>query len=245
MKKSFELALAVALVAMIATSADAFYARGAYYADWAADAGNELRDDGTNGDKVAGDGIFSGLITADVVAGDYEFKVANADWSISYPNSNVWITTTEDNQQILFTFDTNTYDDGWFPATNIVWSDALRLGSSWEITGGASEIGSWTPGDGAAASFVNDRWEVVVDFATTGMIEYKWTADAVWTVQQFGTDGVGSNADNITYDIGAGARRADHVFAFNPANGRGYQAEGSTPTLDASWSRIKELYVHE
>ena len=67
---------------------------------------NPLYDDGTNGDLLGGDGVF----TTDIIiptAGRYEFKVTNGTWTESYPADNSWLNTTEDNQVVKVTFDTN------------------------------------------------------------------------------------------------------------------------------------------
>lgn len=77
-------------------------------------------DDGTNGDTTAGDGIFSRNFTIPS-AGDYEWKAVECgNWSVAYPSSNAWAITNSANQVVTFTFDTNSYGDGWYPTTNIV-----------------------------------------------------------------------------------------------------------------------------
>ena len=90
-----------------------------------------LYDDGTNGDILAGDNVFS-LDTTIAAAGRYEFKVVTCgDWGTAYPSNNSWFFTSVANQAIKFTFDTNDHsaDAGatFLPTQNIVqvWGDTL------------------------------------------------------------------------------------------------------------------------
>jgi hypothetical protein len=94
---------------------------------WSED-GFPLNDDGLDGDLIGGDGLFS-LDLVIETPGRYEFKINACDWATSYPNSNAWVITSEPDQVVKFTFDTNDYsgDAGWpfYPTTNIVnaWDD--------------------------------------------------------------------------------------------------------------------------
>ena len=79
-----------------------------------------MYDDGTHGDAVPGDGIFTGQVTV-AVAGRYEWKATLwGDWSTNYPGSNSWLITTTPNQVVTFTLNTNTIADNWMPNNNIV-----------------------------------------------------------------------------------------------------------------------------
>jgi hypothetical protein len=79
-----------------------------------------LYDDGTHGDAVSADGIFTGQVTV-ATAGRYEWKATLwGNWGTAYPANNSWILTTAANQVVTFTLNTNTYTDTWFPKTNIV-----------------------------------------------------------------------------------------------------------------------------
>jgi hypothetical protein len=79
-----------------------------------------LYDDGTHGDAVSADGIFTGQVTV-ATAGRYEWKATLwGNWGTAYPANNSWIYTTAANQVVTFTLNTNTYTDTWFPKTNIV-----------------------------------------------------------------------------------------------------------------------------
>ncbi|MCK4415078.1 MAG: hypothetical protein KAY32_16220, partial [Candidatus Eisenbacteria sp.] len=175
-----------------------YYARGGHYGDgWPADAGNQLNDDGLNGDAMAGDGIHSGYVTSDKVAGDYEFKIAVEDWSENYPASNVPIRLTSDNQVIFFSLNTNLIEDGCVPTQYIVWSDAIRVGTTWSVVGSAAELGGWDLPSAPQASEDGGLWTLSVDFAAGGDYEYKWVADLDWGFQQVGSDGFGNNTWGI------------------------------------------------
>lgn len=229
-------------VLLAAPSSATWHARGGFYGiDWEANDGNMLNDDGVNGDAVAGDGIISGFVTATVTAGDYQFKIGMHDWSEAHPASNVPLHLTEDFQTVFFSLNTNFVDDGWFPAENIVWCDALYVdGISWRLVGGHPEMGSWDPTAGPLADFDGTLWNVVVEMNSVWMDWYKWTANDVWDVQQLGFDGVGSDTWNIELNIEVAGL---YEFLFDPNTGRGWHGRYEpTPTEDATWGRIKGLY---
>jgi len=229
------------VLVLAAPSSAQWYARGGYYSDWAADTGNVLNDDGIDGDATAGDGIFSRDVTSTVTVGGQEFKIAEEDWDPNYPLSNVPITLTEDFQVIHFTFDTNTYDDDWFPSTNIVWSDALTPGTTWGLAGDAPEFGVWDPAAGPQATINEDgMWEVIVYFAAAGDYEYKWTANMLWDVQQFGIDGYGTGPGTVFVNV---LEPGEYKFLLDPAVGRGWHGFlEPTPASESTWGGIKALY---
>ena len=201
------LVAAVAFVALVfftvsPSFAQTWFARGQFHEAsdelrapgfWGADSGNMVRDDGSNGDVVAGDGIFSCLVPAAQAPGRYEFKIASLDWSDEAPvgfNINCVVETFEADEPILVTFDTNVYSDGWIPTTRAVWSDHLvqpLLG--WFVVGGVPELGSWDPTSGLVAVPSGDLFRAVVWIDTVGPTEYKWTADLSWVWQEVGGQG--------------------------------------------------------
>jgi len=234
--------LLVAAVVWAAPAGAQWYARGGFYNGWAADAGNELNDLGANGDVAAGDGIFSRLVTASEPAGSYIFKIAVSDWSTSYPGSDVPIQTTVDNQVIFFSLDTNAHGDGWYPDTNIVWSDALKQSSIWRLVGGAPELGNWDPAAGPQAIFVDSFFDVFVEISLAGNYEYKWTANNEWGLQQLGLDGVGSNTLNVPLAVSTNGSIVQ--FQYDPATGRGRHIDhgAPSPVQDRTWGAVKQLY---
>ena len=74
----------------------------------------------------------------------------------------VCVELTDDFQSILVTFDTNTIGDGAYPDADVVWSDAVRPGTSWSVVGATTELGNDDPAAGAIATYAEGRWFVVV-----------------------------------------------------------------------------------
>ncbi len=87
-----------------------------------------LYDDGTHGDELAGDGIYS---FADVITDEYSGNVQR-DWIVVETTDGGWTSVTpyvwfihyQANQSILFTFDINKYSsDDWAPDSLITNTD--------------------------------------------------------------------------------------------------------------------------
>lgn len=190
------------LLLSIVTSAQVWNAAGAFNG-WN-NAGNQLYDDGTNGDLVAGDGIFSANITI-AAAGRYEWKVtAWASWATAFPPANSWVITTTPNQVVKFTFNTNTLIDIWQPSTNIVNANDMpadpivavgQLQSPVQWTNNGTEVmhddgldGDVVAGDGIYC------WHKVV--VTPGTYQWKPVVSGSW--DGWGTDSRNINAANAT-----------------------------------------------
>ena len=186
----------------IVTSAQVWNVAGAFNS-WS-NAGNQMYDDGTNGDLVSGDGIFSADITI-ATPGRYEWKVtAWGSWATAFPPSNSWLITTTSNQVVKFTFNTNTISDIWLPSTNIVNANDMpadpivavgQLQSPTPWTNNGTEVmhddgldGDWLAGDGIYC------WHTVV--VTPGDYQWKVVVSGSWDA--WGTDGRGINAANAT-----------------------------------------------
>jgi hypothetical protein len=170
-------------------------------------AGNQLYDDGTNGDLVAGDGIFSADITIST-PGRYEWKVtAWGSWATTFPvPGNCWVLTTLPNQVVKFTFNTNTLADIWQPNNNILNANDMPANNivavgdlqGWNNSG--PQImhddgldGDWLAGDGIYC------WHTVV--ATPGT--YYWKAVISGTWDAWGSDDRGVNANNASVTTNA------------------------------------------
>ena len=194
-----------------------WYARGSYYGSGSADEGNDLNDDGTNGDAVAGDGIFSGFVTADVGPGIESFRVAESDGTPAYPSSDVPLALTESAQDVFFRFDTNGHEDDWLPSENTVWSDAVRAGTSWSVFGTPGELGSGDPSAGPGAFLRGDIWMTAVRFSGPVSGSYKWTADSVGDVLQVGADGYGLNPVPVPFSVTSAGWV---LFEYDRATGR-------------------------
>jgi hypothetical protein len=174
-----------------ASAASPWYVRGDFNGWGTTD---PMYDDGTHGDLVPDDGIFSAVITV-TTAGRSEWKVATADWSQSYPSANSWISTTVASQTVRFTFDSNTYSDGWLPATNIV--NANDNLSDW------TAVGDWQGWDNAnPATVMTDigfgRYFLAYAVPTAGSHEYKAVRTGSWDA--LGADNRSVNAVTISFD---------------------------------------------
>jgi hypothetical protein len=246
--------LAASLLASNALAQD-FYVRGNYYVasdelgaagEWGADSGNLLVDDGTSGDLVAGDGIFSRLVTSTQLAGDYEMKVGMLDWSMSYPDENIPVFLTEDNQSFLVTHDTNTYADGFLPATNIVTTDVWYTPTmGWYVVGEPAELGAWDETQSVQATeLASGLFRLEATFAADGTINYKWIADQTYgPIEAAGTGFQKGSFANAMLDVVA---QAGYAFVLNPVNGRIKAGPvGAVSVLDLSWGRVKSQFQED
>jgi len=247
MKRATILAAAAlfALATLAPAQAAPWFAKGSYYAgvagQWNSDPGNEMFDDGTNGDAVAADGVHSRLVTSDQPAGKYEYKVALDDWSVSHPlSSNQFVYVNAMNEQILFTLDTNVHADGWIPAENIAWNpNAMPLGAVPEVIGGAPELGDWNVGQIATLS--GGVWRITINFATAGSYEYKWRANGNWDDFIFGNDGAASAGGNLVVDVLNDGE--SYVFELDTATGRARAVEEGTVSVETdTWGGVKGLF---
>jgi glycosidase len=169
-----------------------WYARGDFNGWGTSD---PMYDDGTHGDAVAGDGVYTALVTV-ATAGRYAFKVDSEDWSTGYPTSgNSWLDTTSDGEVVTITFDTNTYADDWLPETNII-------GVSTE-PGAWTAVGDWQGWDNAnpvtAMTALGDgMYEFTTSIASPGTYQYKAVKTGTWDA--IGADGRSVNASTATFE---------------------------------------------
>ncbi|HSG27385.1 MAG TPA: hypothetical protein VLA34_02805, partial [Candidatus Krumholzibacterium sp.] len=142
-------------------------------------------------------------------------------------------------EQVLFTFDTNSYSDGWIPDSNIVWNDHYApTGSTFEVTGSAPELGDWTTG--VVATDVAGIYTVVVTIATPGSYLYKWRANGNWDDFVFGSNGAsGGIGDDLDFETTSPDELVK--FEFDPAVGRVRVLVGIVSVESSSWGRIKAL----
>lgn len=156
-----------------------------------------LYDDGTNGDLLGGDGVFTADVTV-ATAGRDEWKVTNCTWDVTYPSSNSWLITTEDNQVVKVSFDTNDHsmDAGLelFPAVNIV--------HAWDSSSDFTAVGSfqgWSNTNPATAltSIGRGFYQLHAPVTTAGNYEYKVVVTNSW--DGIGLDNRSINAGNITF----------------------------------------------
>ncbi len=159
-----------------------WYVRGSFNG-WGTDL---MYDDGTHGDDVPNDGIYTVVITI-TVAGRYEFKVDDGDWTDPHPPSNAWLVTSDDNQPVKFTFDTNTYDDGWYPSTLIV--NAQDGVTTWTAVG---DWQGWNPSDPSTVMtpIGGGLYAYVTTIPTAGTHYYKAVRSGTW-------DAIGPQASEV------------------------------------------------
>ncbi len=172
-----------------------WYARGDFNG-WSTD--DPMLDDGTGGDAVSGDGVFTAQVSV-ATAGRAEFKVANEDWSTSYPGSgNSWLDTTTDGETVTITFDTNLHLDGWLPETDII-------GVSTE-PGAWTAVGDWQGWDNGnpsttMAALGGGQYELVTPIASPGSYQIKAVKTGTWDA--IGADGRGVNASTAGFETTA------------------------------------------
>jgi len=161
-----------------------------------------LYDDGTHGDLLGGDGIFSLDFTVSA-AGKNEWKVSECNnWSVAYPTSNAWVQTGAADQVVKFTFDTNDHsnDAGMAlqPVQYIVhaWDD---LPASFNAVGPWQ---GWNPSDASTTltSLGNNFYLLEYTFAAPGMYTGRLTNTGGWD-DQYGADGRGVDAQNASFTV--------------------------------------------
>lgn len=247
MKRFVTAVLTMVFACALAATAIAgpWYAKGDMYCGpgcWNFDAGNELFDDGAHGDGAAGDGVFGAAVMTDQLGGRHEFKIAYDDWSQAhFEFCNLWVHTSGPGDIVQFTLDTNTHLDGWWPQTNIVWTDHYApAGTTFEVIGGAPETGAW--GSGTAATLVGDVWRLQIPIATPGPYEAKFRATGSWDIMNLGSEGAGAPCGaNLLYTTTN--PNEEVLFEFNTRTGRTRAlALGVTPAAPRSWGQLKTIY---
>ena len=162
-------------------------------------ASTPLYDDGTHGDLVSGDDIFSLDYTV-ASAGRAEWKIVKCgDWSTAYPSANAWLNTGTASQVVKFTFDVNDHssDAGTtqLPTQNIVnaWD---TLPTTFTAVG---DFNSWNNADPATAltALGNGIYRLAYIIPTAGSYIGKVTTTGSWDA--FGADGRSKDAANISF----------------------------------------------
>ncbi len=193
-------------------------------------ASDPLYDDGTHGDLIGGDGIFS-LDYTIANPGRYEWKVfACGAWSPGFPAANAFVNTSAANQIVKFTFDTNdhSHDAGWklLPAQNIVnaYDDlptsltAVGSFQGWNNNDAATAMTAAGPRLYALAYVIPAKGNYIGKFTTTG----SWDA--------WGTDGRSTDARNFDFTTTAPNRTV--YFVLDLATGRGMITVPMSPAQD-------------
>ena len=156
-------------------------------------------DDGTHGDLLGGDGVFT-LDHAVPNAGRSEWKAVECgNWGKAFPGDNAWLNTAAANQTVKFTFDTNdhTGDAGLplWPKTNIV--------NAWDVLPAAftavGDFQGWNNANAATAmTAMGNGWHLLTTpIAAVGNHIGKVTTTGSWDA--FGKDGRSKNAGNMDF----------------------------------------------
>lgn len=152
----------------------------------------KLYDDGTRGDLLGGDGIYSRDFITNT-AQVYEWKVVECNnWSTAYPSGNAWLQTSAVSQTVKLTFDTNDHsadvDPKLLPTKNIVnaW-DAVPTAIS---APGSYAAATWNPSYTGTmlTDFGAGQYSLLYSIAAPGSYEAKLTANQSWNYL-FNTDG--------------------------------------------------------
>jgi glycosidase len=182
-------------------------------------ASNPMYDDGTNGDLIAGDGVYS-LSMAIPIAGTYLWKVVECgNWGLGYPSANSWFTTSTADQTIIFTFDSNDYSlnagMALLPASNIVNVTGDDLPTSYTAVG---DFQGWNNADPATlmTEMGNGFYRLVYTVPVIGSYIGKAVATGSWN--GFGADGRSSDAANISFTTTEADQ--DVVFLLDTYTGR-------------------------
>ena len=157
-----------------------------------------MYDDGSNGDLLGGDGVFAADVTVPTT-GRNEFKVTNCTWDVSYPTTgNSWLTTTENNQVVNISFDTNDHsaDAGLvlLPFTNII--------HAWDSNNNFTAVGDfqgWNNANPETALGMQGHGKYLLNYPipTAGAYNFKVVASGSWDA--IGLDNRSTNANNIPF----------------------------------------------
>lgn len=253
MRTAVLLLLAPGLVfAATAAVAQPYFGPGSYQG-WDINSAIELKDDGSNGDVAAADGIYSALVTI-ATAGAYEWKAALAGWADAWPHTgNCWFITSADGESVLLTFDTNAQGDGWSPDQFWPHSNKTR-GTNYKVVGSLQdELGDASDWDPAGGTLVMHDDGLTGDLnagdgiytfcgnvGTAGTHEWKVAVNAGWA-QQFGTDGPSINAG--TWFVTVANDGDPWCFELDTNRGRIRAYEGTTVGVESgTWGATKQLF---
>lgn len=181
MKKLLVAAMMFGMVAPAAMAED-FFARG----DWN---GFGL-DDPLN---FVGGVEYAGTVTALTPGDEYEYKVANEDFSIAAPGSNGKVAADANGEIAFHYFDQDSWDDGWMPA------DKLRVGYEdpglfgWEIMGA---FNGWADGLMSLTDMGDGLYAGDLVVADPGDYEWKFRKQDDWSIS-IGDDFGNAAANNL------------------------------------------------
>ncbi len=211
----------------------------------------QLFDDGTNGDVVSGDNIYTRAFTVSSASGTGIDKVQVLDGGNMYPATAGYPFKSWNGATVIVMYDKNNYSDGYLPATKIVWVDPAKrllpgdpLGpASVHVTGDfVSDLGgsNWNPSDPLTqlAPIGSDLYEITFPGAiVTAMSGKYWKATGGSWDWQYGSpdNGFTLNGNNPNMSLATTAGQ-DLQFKVDAVTGRaGYgQPTIANPTRPAS-----------
>jgi len=147
-----------------------------------------------------GDGVhFTGTVGGLFPEFNYDFKIANEDFSISVPTNNGRVKTDTNGEIHFHLWDDETWEDGWFP------NNERRVGYNdsglfdWEIAGNFNT----PPWEGGAPWHLTDQGNGLHtgQFAMdAGLYEFKFRQQGSWDIS-IGNGDFSNTGDNNTFAV--------------------------------------------
>jgi hypothetical protein len=172
-------------------------------------------------ETAPGSGIFAASFTGLDPGSRHEFKITDGTWDNSFPGPNSWFYADAAGNMTV-TYDTNTYADGWSPATE-------RLGVSsvpgtWTVAGAFQ---GWNNADPATA--MTPQGGGIYTYQTVlapGSYDFKFVVTGTW--DSISVDGRNTNTANwnvtthavnntVLFSVNALAGTASYVVTPEPA----------------------------
>lgn len=114
------------------------------FQDWNGQS-TRLLDDGTEGDRTAGDGIYSRAVTI-AEPERYLWRVlACGNWDTAVPEQSAWVFVTQPNQSVLFTFTPAMPATSWWPRSYAMTANDTLPGRV--VAVGTFQVQQWNSGD--------------------------------------------------------------------------------------------------
>jgi hypothetical protein len=236
MKKTYFLVIGLLLISSLSFAQGELNLAGdvetllGFAADWdPADVATDLTE------TSSGSGIYS-ISGTSSATGTYQYKITlDHAWDTSYPGSNVNV-DLENGVAITFYIDTNAVT-GWYPESNAVYDTDLASHTTWQAVGGFNGWDNNDPtnllndtgvdGDATGGDGIYTKHVIIT---AAGTNEAKITETGDW-VYQFGSDGIGSNSGNVSFDTTVADEQVR--FECNVNDGRmRIVPEGVTPVAD-------------
>lgn len=167
-----------------------------------------------------GDGLYTYQMSGLTPGGQYNFKIATADWSVNWPGSDARVMANASGEILFRAFDLESWSDGWLPdnARRVGYSDSGLHG--WALAGGYADgtqggMNDWIPDSTWDLTNMGNglyRGEFLLN---PGSYEYKFRKDDNWDIS-LGSD-FGNGAGNIALEV---ASADTYVFQLDLLNGR-------------------------